>query len=183
MKKAGLTTWIILAMVAGIVTGLLIHYTAGEDWIDHFSDGMSILTDIFLRLIKMIIAPLVFSTLVTGIAKMGDTSAVGRIGAKTLAWFLGASLISLMLGLLIMNVVNLGSSLQLPIPATTETAGHRMPVHFPSEPLSPIFSREVLWKPWPTMKFCRSWCLPFFLESPLLPLEKRGKYLSVPWMH
>ena len=65
---------------------------------------MSIMTDIFLRLIKMIIAPLVFSTLVTGIAKMGDIKAVGRIGAKTLAWFLGASLISLLLGLLIMNL-------------------------------------------------------------------------------
>lgn len=122
MKKAGLTTWIILAMTAGIVTGILIHYTAGRPLIDRFSDGMSILTDIFLRLIKMIIAPLVFSTLVTGIAKMGNTGTVGRVGAKTLAWFLGASLISLMLGLLIMNLVNLGASLQLPMPAVTETA-------------------------------------------------------------
>ena len=80
-----------IAMTAGIVTGLLIHYSADIYWIEHFSDGMSILTDIFLRLIKMIIAPLVFSTLVTGIAKLGDIKAVGRIGAKTLAWFLGAS--------------------------------------------------------------------------------------------
>ncbi len=112
-----------LAMFAGICTGLLIHYLAGQVWIFRFSDGMSILTDIFLRLIKMIIAPLVFSTLVTGIAKMGDTKAVGRIGIKTMAWFLGASLISLMLGLVIMNLVNLGSSLQLPIPAVTDAAG------------------------------------------------------------
>jgi Na+/H+-dicarboxylate symporter len=123
MKKPGLTTWIILAMLAGICTGLGIHYLAGEARIVRFSDGMSILTDIFLRLIKMIIAPLVFSTLVTGIAKMGDIKAVGRIGIKTLAWFLGASLISLVLGLVIMNVLNLGSSLQLPIPAVTDAAG------------------------------------------------------------
>src|ERR1700681_2756727 len=120
MKKAGLTGWIIIAMIAGIITGLLIHFTAGAYWVGHFSDSMSVLTDIFLRLIKMIIAPLVFSTLVTGIAKMGDTKAVGRIGAKTLAWFLGASLISLLLGLLIMNVVNLGNNLNLPVPDISE---------------------------------------------------------------
>jgi Na+/H+-dicarboxylate symporter len=120
MKKPGLTTWIIIAMVAGIITGLLIHFTAGLYWVEKFSDGMSILTDIFLRLIKMIIAPLVFSTLVTGIAKLGDTRAVGRIGAKTLAWFLGASLISLLLGLLVMNLVNLGNNLHLPIPDVSE---------------------------------------------------------------
>src|SRR5579862_1583282 len=111
MKKPGLTTWIIIAMMAGIIVGLLIHFSAGKYWIDYYSDRMSVVTDIFLRLIKMIIGPLVFSTLVTGIAKMGDTRAVGRIGGKTLAWFLGASLISLLLGLVIMNVVNLGNNL------------------------------------------------------------------------
>jgi Na+/H+-dicarboxylate symporter len=120
MKKPGLTTWIIVAMVTGISVGLLIHYTAGVYWVEHFSDGMSILTDIFLRLIKMIIVPLVFSTLVTGIAKLGDTKAVGRIGIKTLAWFLGASLISLLLGLLIINLLNLGSNLHFPIPDVSE---------------------------------------------------------------
>lgn len=120
MKKPGLTGWIIIAMITGIITGLVIHFTAGVYWGEHFSDYMSIVTDIFLRLIKMIIAPLVFSTLVTGIARMGDTKAVGRIGAKTLAWFLGASLISLLLGLIIMNLVNLGNNLNLPIPDVSE---------------------------------------------------------------
>jgi Na+/H+-dicarboxylate symporter len=120
MKKPGLTGWIAIAMTAGIITGLLIHHSAGIYWGEHFTDYMSIITDIFLRLIKMIIAPLVFSSLVTGIAKMGDTKAVGRIGAKTLAWFLGASLISLLLGLLIMNIVNLGNNLNLPIPDLSE---------------------------------------------------------------
>ena len=120
MKNPGLTGWIVIAMTAGIITGLLIHHSAGIYWSEHFSDYMSIITDIFLRLIKMIIAPLVFSSLVTGIAKMGDTKAVGRIGAKTLAWFLGASLISLLLGLIIMNIVNLGNNLNLPIPDLSE---------------------------------------------------------------
>jgi Na+/H+-dicarboxylate symporter len=121
MKRAGLTTWIVIAMIAGIATGLAIHYASGPIWILRFADSMSILTDIFLRLIKMIIAPLVFATLVTGIAKLGDTRAVGRIGAKTLAWFLGASLISLMLGLVIMNLVNLGNNLHLPIPVISDS--------------------------------------------------------------
>ena len=121
MKHLGLTTWIILAMVAGVTIGLLIHNQGGQALISQYADGMSLFTDIFLRLIKMIIAPLVFSTLVTGIAKMGDASTIGRIGVKTLAWFLGASLISLFLGLLIMNLVNLGASLHLPIPVTADT--------------------------------------------------------------
>ncbi|HEY2348504.1 MAG TPA: dicarboxylate/amino acid:cation symporter [Puia sp.] len=122
MKKPGLTGWIIIAMVTGIITGWLIHLEAGIYWSEHFSDFMSIITDIFLRLIKMIIAPLVFSSLVTGIAKMGDTKAVGRIGAKTLAWFLGASLISLLLGLFVMNIVNLGNNLNLPVPDLAEAS-------------------------------------------------------------
>ncbi|HSZ34010.1 MAG TPA: dicarboxylate/amino acid:cation symporter [Puia sp.] len=116
MIRPGLTVWIVIAMLAGIIAGLVIHYSAGSYWAVKYTDGMSILTEIFLRLIKMIIAPLVFSTLVTGIAKLGDTRAVGRIGAKTLAWFLGASLISLLLGLLIMNLLNLGGNLHFPIP-------------------------------------------------------------------
>ncbi|HEY2649527.1 MAG TPA: dicarboxylate/amino acid:cation symporter [Puia sp.] len=120
MKKPGLTGLIVIAMVAGIITGLLIHLGAGTYWSEQYSDYMSIITDIFLRLIKMIIAPLVFSSLVTGIAKMGDMKAVGRIGAKTLAWFLGASLISLLLGLIVMNLVNLGNNLHLPIPDLSE---------------------------------------------------------------
>ncbi len=123
MKNPGLTTWILIAMIAGILTGLLVHYLAELYWAEHYSDGMSIITDIFLRLIKMIIAPLVFSTLVTGIAKLGDVKAVGRIGGKTLAWFLGASLISLLLGLFIMNLLNLGSNLHFPIPEVSDV-GH-----------------------------------------------------------
>jgi L-cystine uptake protein TcyP (sodium:dicarboxylate symporter family) len=62
--------------------------TARDEKVEPFS----LMADIFLRLIKMIVAPLVFTTLVVGVAKLGDISAVGRIGGKTLLWFLGASL-------------------------------------------------------------------------------------------
>ncbi|MDP4213956.1 MAG: dicarboxylate/amino acid:cation symporter [Bacteroidota bacterium] len=123
MKKIGLTGWILISMSAGIAAGLVIHYMAQPSWIDPFDKAMSVVTDVFLRLIKMIIAPLVFSTLVTGIAKLGDVRAVGRIGGKTLAWFIGASLLSLILGLVIMNIVRLGQSLQLPIPQDHEIRG------------------------------------------------------------
>jgi Na+/H+-dicarboxylate symporter len=117
MKRPGLTGWILICMGAGVITGLLVHYLARPAWIPAFDKGMSMVTTVFLRLIKMIIAPLVFSTLVTGIARLGDVRSVGRIGSKTLAWFVGASLLSLFLGLIIMNLVRLGHSLHLPVPA------------------------------------------------------------------
>jgi Na+/H+-dicarboxylate symporter len=79
-------------------------------------EGFSILSDIFLRLIKMIVGPLVFSTLVVGVAKLGDIKAVGRIGGKTLLWFLNATLISLLLGMLLVNFFEPGTSMHLPIP-------------------------------------------------------------------
>ena len=77
---------------------------------------ISLITDVFLRLIKMIIAPLVFSTLVVGIAHMGDAAAVGRIGVKAMAWFVSASLVSLLLGLVMVNILRPGDDLNLPLP-------------------------------------------------------------------
>jgi Na+/H+-dicarboxylate symporter len=112
-----------IAMVTGMIVGLSVHYNGSASTIDQFSGGISVLTDIFLRLIKMIIAPLVFSTLVVGIAKLGDVKAVGRIGGKTLLWFMGASLLSLMLGLVIMNSLELGTELNLPLPAANAVTG------------------------------------------------------------
>jgi Na+/H+-dicarboxylate symporter len=122
MKKIGLTGWILIAMAAGIIAGLIIHFNASKEWIESFSSGISLITEVFLRLIKMIIAPLVFSTLVVGIAKLGDIKAVGRIGGKTLLWFLSMSLMSLLFGLVVMNILNLGEKLHLPVPETTVKA-------------------------------------------------------------
>ncbi len=110
-------------MVTGVLLGLVIHYNGNSSTIDGFAAIFGVVTDSFLRLIKMIIAPLVFSTLVVGIAKLGDIKAVGRIGGKTLLWFLGASFLSLLLGLLIMNSLNLGSELNLPMPAAGAPTG------------------------------------------------------------
>jgi Na+/H+-dicarboxylate symporter len=123
MPKISLTGWIMIAMVAGVLLGLWVHYNGSPAQVEAFTGSVNIVTDIFLRLIKMIIAPLVFSTLVVGIAKLGDIKAVGRIGGKSLLWFLGASLLSLLIGLIIMNSLSLGSELNLPLPPAGASTG------------------------------------------------------------
>jgi Na+/H+-dicarboxylate symporter len=82
-------------------------------------EPFSLMADIFLRLIKMIVAPLVFSTLVVGVARLGDIKAVGRIGGKTLLWFVGASLTSLLLGMIMVNIFRPGEAMHLPLPSTS----------------------------------------------------------------
>jgi Na+/H+-dicarboxylate symporter len=79
-------------------------------------EPFSLIADVFLRLIKMIVAPLVFSTLVVGVAKLGDIKSVGRIGGKTLLWFFSASLLSLALGMLLVNLFQPGAHMHLPMP-------------------------------------------------------------------
>ncbi|MBL7859106.1 MAG: dicarboxylate/amino acid:cation symporter [Cyclobacteriaceae bacterium] len=86
-------------------------------------EPFSLLADIFLRLIKMIVAPLVFTTLVVGVAKLGDINSVGRIGGKTLLWFLGASLTSLLLGMIMVNLFKPGEAMNLPLPDVGESTG------------------------------------------------------------
>ena len=117
MKKISPTAVILLCMLFGIAVGSMLHssITDPKD-IQEISNYFSMLSEIFLTLIKMIIAPLVFSTLVVGIAHMGDASSVGRIFFKSLGWFLTASLISLLLGLILANVLQPGSNLSLPLP-------------------------------------------------------------------
>jgi Na+/H+-dicarboxylate symporter len=86
-------------------------------------EWFTILADIFIRLIKMIVAPLVFTTLVVGVAKLGDIKAVGRIGGKTLLWFICASLMSLLLGMLLVNLFQPGHSMNLSLPDSNVNTG------------------------------------------------------------
>src|ERR1700742_1640464 len=117
-----LTRWIIIALVLGIVSGYLAYaYFPGSS--AGFADTAALLPFVFLRLIKMIIAPLVFATLVVGIGKMGDIVTVGRVGGKALAWFIGASLISLVLGLIIVQIFEPGQALNLPLPSEGASSG------------------------------------------------------------
>ena len=124
MKMNRLTTLIMIAMVLGVMAGYACNTLAGSPAeAKEIAGYFGILTDIFLRLIKMIIAPLVFATLVVGLAGMGDSKTVGRIGAKALGWFVCASLCSLALGLLFANLLHPGSNLGVPLPEVGSAVG------------------------------------------------------------
>lgn len=113
MKNNKLFIAIIIALVLGVVLGGFVHYNTSPEFIASFSTNIKILGTIFIRLIQMIIAPLVFSTLVVGIAKMGDMKMVGRVGGRAMGWFITASLVSLMIGLVVVNVTQPGVGLDL----------------------------------------------------------------------
>ena len=112
-KTNRLTLWILVAMAIGIAVGWAMHNGMEESTRKSVADNLKILTDIFLRLVKMIIAPLVFSTLVVGIAKLGDMKTGGRVGGRALLWFISASLISLLLGMALVNLLKPGVGLHL----------------------------------------------------------------------
>ena len=123
-KKGPFTAYIMIALVLGILVG----YLCNTQLADHaaavtVAGYVSLIADIFLRLIKMIIAPLVFSTLVVGVAHMGDTGAVGRVGAKALGWFVIFSVVSLSLGLVLANVLQPGHNTGLPLPDAAAVSG------------------------------------------------------------
>lgn len=113
-KKPSLIVQIFLGMFLGIIVGYF--------WKDA-APGLHLLSDIFMRLIKMIIAPLVFSVLVVGVAKVGDFKSVGRIGLKTILYFTTAAIISLLLGLMIVNFTAPGKTMHLQLPETTAETG------------------------------------------------------------
>jgi len=113
-----LAVWIVVAMVLGIVFGWMVY----EKYFSIDMSYITLLTTLFLRAIKMIIAPLVFSTLVIGIAQMGSGGGVGRVGMKALGWFVTASLISLFLGLLFANVLEPGAGAGLLPPTADQIA-------------------------------------------------------------
>jgi Na+/H+-dicarboxylate symporter len=153
MKKlrGSLIFWIVISMVAGLIAGYIINRSLTENkfeaaGISHVSplvqkavddyeakvfvqskrdvaSNFSVLSDIFLHLIKMIIAPLVLAVLVTGVAKVGDFKSVGRIGLKTLIYFTSATLIALALGLVLVNLFEPGKVMNLERPAANVETG------------------------------------------------------------
>lgn len=108
-----LTGQIIIAMIIGAAIGIFVHNNYSLDDAKTFSNYLKLLATIFIRLVQMIISPLVFTTLVVGIAKLGDIATVGRIGGKALAWFFSASLISLLIGMFWVNLLEPGVGLNL----------------------------------------------------------------------
>ena len=110
---SGLTGQILIAMIVGAVLGIAIHSNCTDEIAQSFSSKIKMLATVFIRLVQMIISPLVFTTLVVGIAKLGDIKAVGRIGGKALGWFFTASFISLLLGMFFVNLLEPGVGLNL----------------------------------------------------------------------
>ncbi len=119
------TLYVVSALALGVITGELLNLLLAKDnpALLQCLEIFKVLTDVFLRLVKMIIAPLVFSTLVVGMAKMGDAKTVGRIGIKAMLWFFSASLFSLLLGMVLVNCLQPGSSLHITLPALEATTG------------------------------------------------------------
>jgi Na+/H+-dicarboxylate symporter len=107
-KKSRLTTYILIAMILGIAVGYYVNTGYPADTIKSFAENIKLLTTIFLRLVQMIIAPIVFTTLAVGIARLGDLKTVGRVGGKAMLWFITASLVSLTLGLILVNLFKPG---------------------------------------------------------------------------
>jgi len=120
-SSTSLTIWILVGLVLGLGCGFALNTTVPDPsaWVS----GFGVVTTIFLRLIKMVIAPLVFATLVVGIARMGDVGTVGRIGLKAFLWFVGASLVSLTLGLLLVNFFQPGVDSGISLPEQGASSG------------------------------------------------------------
>ena len=114
-----LTLYILIGMILGVITGYLVrvYVPADSEAFTYWLRSFSTLSTIFLNLIKLVVAPLILGTLVAGIAHMGDSSALGRIGTRAIAWFILASLISISLGLIMVNFFEPGAGLNLTVGA------------------------------------------------------------------
>lgn len=120
-KRISLTQAILAALVLGVVTGGALHAIT-PDLAPKIAKYFDLATALFLRLIKMVIAPLVLATLITGIANLKQGAGIGRIFGRTFGWFLCASLISLGLGLVMVNLLQPGAGVALPSDTTTGLA-------------------------------------------------------------
>lgn len=109
--KNKLTIYIFLGLISGVIVGYLLHFGVNNDNRNEITSNLMLIATVFLRLIKMIIAPLVITTLIVGIAKMGDIQSIGRIGIRSLSWFIFASIISLALGLIMVNLIRPGDGI------------------------------------------------------------------------
>ncbi|NIE87592.1 MULTISPECIES: dicarboxylate/amino acid:cation symporter [unclassified Burkholderia] len=139
-----LTRWILLAMALGVAVGYACHLAAGSAAeANAIAANFAIVTDIFLRLIKMIIAPLVFATLVSGIASMDNAGTIGRIGLRAIGWFACASLVSLALGLAFVNLAQPGAHLDIALPAASQSTHLKTDALNLKDFLTHLFPRSI----------------------------------------
>ena len=106
--KRSFVMFVILAMIGGLIAGTIVHGTLTPEGAKTAAGYFDQVTGIFLRLIKMIIAPLVLTTLTAGIGHIESAATVGRIGAKAMIWFLTASFVALLIGLVMVNILEPG---------------------------------------------------------------------------
>ena len=150
------TQYILIAMALGIVMGALIFNYLPDSRVEIAGD-VNLIAMLFLRLIKMIIAPLVFATLVGGIAHMGSGATVGRIFAKTMGWFISASFVSLLLGLVMVNLLQPGANFPGTLPDKAQSTGlpvsafslEKFLIHLVPTSIADAMART---------RSCRSWC-------------------------
>lgn len=121
--RLNITTKIVIGFALGVLVGQILHSNFSPTEAEELAKKVQILSKIFLKLIKMIIGPLVLCTLVVGIAKLGDFKVVGRIGIKTLLYFYFATILSLIVGLVVVNVTRPGEVQQWPRPAAGTSTG------------------------------------------------------------
>lgn len=152
MLAKRLTTYILIALVLGLIVGWVTNEAIGGGnpspdqaaTLAAIAKWLGLITTIFLKLIKMIIAPLVFGTLVVGIAHMGDTGALGRVGLKSLGWFICASLLSLTLGLVLVHILQPGAGLNMPLPAVNAATDIDKSKFDPIQIIGHIFPSSII---------------------------------------
>jgi Na+/H+-dicarboxylate symporter len=168
---------ILAAMALGIVIGYMIFTFCDAATAKVTAGYISLIAALFLRLIKMIIAPLVLSTLVVGIAHIGDSSSIGRIFAKTMVWFITASLGSLLLGLLMVNVLRPGVDLNMPLPDIGAATGLKTSSLSLKEFVEHLVPKSII-EAMATNEILQIVVFSIFLGIAVASLGERGKLIA-----
>ncbi|NWB67893.1 dicarboxylate/amino acid:cation symporter [Pseudomonas sp. I8001] len=143
MKNRYLARAIVIAIILGVLVGAVLHAQLDTDTAKTIAAYFSMVTDVFLRLIKMVIAPLVLATLISGVASMADSGSIGRVGLKAMTWFLIASVVSLLIGLTLANLFQPGAGLTLSVAANGNSGLNTASFNL-SGFLSHVFPRSIV---------------------------------------
>ncbi len=168
IRRKSLTTWILLSMVIGVEIGLNFP---------EFAQNLAVLSKIFLRLVKTIIAPILFATLVVGIAGHSNLKQVGRMGWKSILYFEGVTTLALIVGLVAINLTQAGAGIELPagfnqeLPEAKAQSWSDVVLHiFPENFVKSIYGGDVL----PIVVFS----VIFGIALAMLPEEKKRPLLN-----